>query len=78
MTHSTPDYDARDFEERSPRVPRLTARDVLAAVGEVLGKERKARSALEAEVNALRERLERLEVERGVKPKLVVPSSTGP
>jgi hypothetical protein len=35
MTRSSPDYDARDFEEMpGMRVPRLTATNVLAAVGD--------------------------------------------
>ena len=90
MTHSSPsDYIGADFEFDAPRPPRLSAYDVLGAVGEVLGgerkarlaleaelkKERKARTALAAELRDLRAKIET--IERGTKPAArLVPASS--
>jgi hypothetical protein len=91
MTHSSPsDYIGADFEFDAPRPPRLSAYDVLGAVGEVLAgerkarlaleaelkKERKARTALAAELRDLRAKIET--IERGTKPaaQRLVPASS--
>ena len=64
MTRSTPDYDARDFdpvEDVKIRLPRITGRSIIAAVGEILAEQRKRIDGLEAEIKALHSRLEQVE-----------------
>jgi hypothetical protein len=83
MTHSSPNYDARDLEfetaapkQRQTSTITITPLAVLEACGEIFAEQLKRIEGLEAELKGLSEKLET--IERGTKPaaRLVSPSGS--
>ncbi len=78
MTHTSPNaYTAADFGEPAMLQAKelLTPAAMLSAVGAELAARDKRMAALELELRELRAKLET--IERGGRPKLVLPSSPG-